>query len=140
MTNRETLKRAAELLRNHSVRLYGTEGTYEYELAAALDRMAEQEPVYVEQWNHGCNVLCADIDLWIPRCPHCGMPAPNASPQPTPEDVRDAARYRKLRKGPTDWYIGPEYSTYNDKIVDGEYYNHWGEDLDAAVDAMKEKP
>ena len=42
------------------------------------------EPV---AWNHGCNVLCASIDLWIDRCPHCGMPRPAA---PAPQEPTSA--------------------------------------------------
>lgn len=30
-------------------------------------------------WTHSCNALCIDgLELWIERCPHCGMPAPKA--------------------------------------------------------------
>ena len=30
-------------------------------------------------WKHSCNALCMDdVELWIPQCPHCGMPAPKA--------------------------------------------------------------
>ena len=39
------------------------------------------EPVYTARWNHGCNALCTEIDLWVNRCPHCGKPAPQAAMQ-----------------------------------------------------------
>lgn len=48
---------------------------------------------------------------------------------------RDAARYRWLRDNSENWYIGPDYTTYNDLVVSGEYKNHCGGDLDAAIDA-----
>jgi hypothetical protein len=38
------------------------------------------EPV---AWSHGCNALCANIDLWISSCPHCGKPRPAA---PVPQE------------------------------------------------------
>ena len=35
--------------------------------------LCEREPV---AWSHSCNVLCLDnVELWIAKCPHCGMPA-----------------------------------------------------------------
>ena len=49
-------------------------------LAALQEQAREGEAV---AWLHGCNVLCADIDLWIDRCPHCGKPRP-AAPAPQP--------------------------------------------------------
>ena len=42
-------------------------------------------------WHHGCNVLCADIDLWIDRCPHCGKPRP-AAPAPQPAQPSEPAQ------------------------------------------------
>lgn len=52
---------------------------------------------------------------------------------------RDAARYRWLRDNSENWYIGPDYTTYNDLVVSGEYKNHWGEALDSAIDAALAK-
>ena len=48
----------------------------------------------------------------------------------------DAELYRCLRDRVKGWYIGPEYSTYNDKIVDGEYVNYSGQALDTAINAV----
>lgn len=42
-------------------------------------------------WSHGCNVLCANIDLWVDRCPHCGKPRP-AAPAPQPEQPSEPAQ------------------------------------------------
>ena len=42
------------------------------------------EPV---AWSHGCNALCANIDLWIGSCPHCGKPRPAA---PVPQEPTSA--------------------------------------------------
>ena len=54
-------------------------------LLALADQMerAERdvEPAYTARWNHGCNALCTEIDLWVNRCPHCGKPAPQAAMQ-----------------------------------------------------------
>lgn len=30
------------------------------------------------KWNHGCNMMGMNIDLWLPACPQCGMPRPDA--------------------------------------------------------------
>jgi hypothetical protein len=54
-------------------------------LAALQEQAREGEAV---AWHHGCNVLCADIDLWIDRCPHCGKPRP-AAPAPQPAQPSD---------------------------------------------------
>lgn len=51
----------------------------------------------------------------------------------------DAARYRWLRDADHGWYVGPEYSTYNDVVVDGEYVNHSAEGLGAAIDAARQE-
>lgn len=55
MSTVDTLKRAADLLRNHGVRAYGTQvQTYEAALAAELEAMAEQEPVaWIDLRNDG---------------------------------------------------------------------------------------
>lgn len=50
-------------------------------------------------------------------------------------NARDAERYRWLRNKSDNWYIGPQYETYNDIVVKGEYANHFGKDLDAAIAA-----
>ena len=50
-------------------------------LLALADKWERAEPVYTACWNHGCNALCAEIDLWVNRCPHCGKPAPQAAMQ-----------------------------------------------------------
>ena len=75
------------------------------------------EPV---AWNHGCNVLCASIDLWIDRCPHCGMPRPAA---PAPQEPTSAvpvvrqmveALERKLPGGKqTDDFESSRIGDYN---------------------------
>ena len=62
------------------------------------------------------------------------QPAPSA-----PEDVmRDARRYLWLRNAALDWYVGPEYATYNDVVCSGEYCNYAGGGvaLDSAIDAL----
>lgn len=42
------------------------------------------ERTFVERWTHPCNALCLDnLELWIPRCIHCGHPAPSANPSAT---------------------------------------------------------
>ena len=50
---------------------------------------------------------------------------------------KDAARYQWLRNKGDGWYVGTEYATYNDKVVDGEFANYSGMqmELDAAIDA-----
>jgi len=53
----------------------------------------------------------------------------------------DAERYRLLPQ--LDWYVGPEYQTYNDVVCYGEYANHNASksELDNAIDAtMKGQP
>ena len=66
--------------------------------------------------------------------------APGAQPAPSvPEDVmRDARRYLWLRNAALDWYVGPEYATYNDVVCSGEYCNYAGGGvaLDSAIDAL----
>ena len=63
-----------------------------------------------------------------------------AQPAPSvPEDVmRDARRYLWLRNAALDWYVGPEYATYNDVVCSGEYCNYAGGGvaLDSAIDAL----
>ena len=56
---------------------------------AALAALQAREGEVVA-WHHGCNVLCADIDLWIDRCPHCGKPRP-AAPAPQPAQPSEPA-------------------------------------------------
>ena len=58
-------------------------------------------------------------------------------PNPPADVVRDAERYRWLRNEALEWYIGPEYGTYNDVIVQGEYKNYsaGGVALDSIIDA-----
>ena len=56
-----------------------------------------------------------------------------------PEDVmRDARRYLWLRNAALDWYVGPEYATYNDVVCSGECCNYAGGGvaLDSAIDAL----
>ena len=64
----------------------------------------------------------------------------DAQPAPSvPEDVmRDARRYLWLRNAALDWYVGPEYATYNDVVCSGEYCNYAGGGvaLDSAIDAL----
>jgi hypothetical protein len=52
----------------------------------------------------------------------------------------DAARYQWLRNKGDGWYVGTEYATYNDVVVDGECANYSGLQtrLDAAIDAAME--
>ena len=92
---------------------------------AQLAAIRAQEPV---AWNHGCNALCADIDLWIDHCPHCGKPRPAA---PAPQE-KDAARL--------DWYEAN--ATHVISVVD-TWYSRAGyllpmtkrKSLRAAIDA-----
>ena len=64
----------------------------------------------------------------------------SAQPAPSvPEDMmRDARRYLWLRNAALDWYVGPEYATYNDVVCSGEYCNYAGGGvaLDSAIDAL----
>jgi hypothetical protein len=45
--------------------------------------MTDLSPV-VNGWTHGCDALLQNITLWIPRCPHCGKPAPANAAAPAP--------------------------------------------------------
>ena len=64
----------------------------------------------------------------------------SAQPAPSvPENVmRDARRYLWLRNAALDWYVGPEYATYNDVVCSGECCNYAGGGvaLDSAIDAL----
>ncbi len=82
-------------------------------------------------------------DFHVERVTHW-MPLPDlpgAQPAPSvPEDVMrdDARRYLWLRNAALDWYVGPEYATYNDVVCSGEYCNYAGRGvaLDSAIDAL----
>ena len=76
-TTTDLLRRAAELLREN----YNPKSKAAADLDALADKWERAEPVYTACWNHGCNALCAEIDLWVNRCPHCGKPAPQAAMQ-----------------------------------------------------------
>lgn len=87
MTNHtNTFRRAAKFLRDYARALLTEEYRECNMLAAELDAIAKQEPVYVEGWTHGCDALLGEIDLWIPRCPHCGKEAPQ--PAKVPEEPK----------------------------------------------------
>ena len=38
---------------------------------AERDRL-KKNPVFVSEWEHGCDGVCANLKLWVERCPHCG--------------------------------------------------------------------
>ena len=52
--------------------------------------------------------------------------------------MRDARRYMWLRNAALDWYVGPEYSTYNDVVCAGVCCNlaGGGVALDSAIDDL----
>jgi len=54
---------------------------------------------------------------------------------------KDAERYRWLRNEVLDWYVGPKYETYNDRVCDGEYrdLSCGGVELDSVIDAALTK-
>ena len=81
-------------------------------LLAALQEQAREGEVVA--WHHGCNVLCADIDLWIDRCPHCGKPRP-AAPAPQPAQPETLVRYC-----PDCGSIGPVPASARDCCPDGQ--------------------
>jgi hypothetical protein len=56
---------------------------------AALSGEPTQAARFTDEWSHSCAGVCANITLWIPRCPHCGMPAALGKPQLSGE--RDGA-------------------------------------------------
>lgn len=41
-----------------------------------------QPPILLvgDEWEHGCDAACAQIKLWIDRCPHCGKPREPSTP------------------------------------------------------------
>jgi hypothetical protein len=42
-----------------------------------LNHAEDEEPILYRGWTHGCEALLQPaVRLWIPRCPHCGMPRP----------------------------------------------------------------
>lgn len=65
---------------------------------------------------------------------------PGAQPAPGAQNdmMRDARRYNWLRNDALHWYVGPEYSTYNDVVCSGECCNLAGAGiaLDSRIDAM----
>ena len=81
----DLLRRAADLLRiaaeTAPTDVYRNCHMQAASLLALADKWERAEPVYTACWNHGCNALCAEIDLWVNRCPHCGKPAPQAAMQ-----------------------------------------------------------
>ena len=70
---------------------------------------AAQEPV---AWNHGCNALCADIDLWIDHCPHCGKPRPAA---PAPQEPTSAVPVVRQMVEALD--LAAPYFTHNNQVT-----------------------
>ena len=45
-------------------------------LALIDERLQADEKEKPVAWNHGCSIVGMNIDLWLPKCPNCGMPAP----------------------------------------------------------------
>jgi hypothetical protein len=43
-------------------------------LFAAADHTPTKVDVAPVAWEHGCNALLQNIELWVDRCPHCGKP------------------------------------------------------------------
>ena len=117
-------------------------------LRAKIEAMEKQEP-YAFAVNfpdssrvelvHDLDDLCDDMTNEAHEVRKLYL-APGAQPAPSaPEDVmRDARRYLWLRNAALDWYVGPEYATYNDVVCSGEYCNYAGGGvaLDSAIDAL----
>lgn len=55
--------------------------THQRIVAAEARALAAEKDAgrYIDKWSHGCHALCAEIDLWIKNCPHCGKPAIDAA-------------------------------------------------------------
>lgn len=49
----------------------------------AVCKPAVHATALVPKWKHSCDGVCNQIDLWVPRCPHCGRPSPAAT-EPRP--------------------------------------------------------
>ena len=103
---------------------------------AELAAIRAQEPV---AWNHGCNALCADIDLWIDHCPHCGKPRP-AAPAPQELNLQVVSAFGQAQEA------FEERDTLRAKMVplekDAERYRWWcdtGNDI-LAKDTIGGKP
>ena len=88
------------------------------------------EPV---AWSHGCNALCANIDLWISSCPHCGKPRPAAPvPQEQTSAVPVVEQLVEAAKANHQWHVDhDDYGGYlesdlwqqtNDAIAAGQQY------------------
>ena len=112
------------------------------ELRAKIERMEKQESV-ATVIKEGDSRYWMSERLWTfpdGKYPLYAQAGAQAQPAPSvPGDVmRDARRYRWLRNDALDWYVGPEYSTYNDVVCSGECYNLAGAGiaLDARIDAM----
>lgn len=55
---------------------------------------------FVDEWTHGCDALLNNITLWIPRCPHCGKPAPTSVAPPRPQaSAEDVALVDEVMRG-----------------------------------------
>ena len=65
------------------VRIYLIRALYTTPPPAAQEMTSAVPVVEPVAWSHGCNALCANIDLWISSCPHCGKPRPAA---PVPQE------------------------------------------------------
>ena len=87
-----------------------------------------------------CVVVESDWPEYEPTWKAIEARVTGAQPAPSvPENVmRDARRYLWLRNAALDWYVGPEYATYNDVVCSGEYCNYAGGGvaLDSAIDAL----
>ena len=88
-----------------------------------------------------CVVVEADWPEYEPTWKAIEVRVTGERPAPSvPEDVMrdDARRYLWLRNAALDWYVGPEYATYNDVVCSGEHCNYAGGGvaLDSAIDAM----
>ena len=83
-------------------------------------KLKQQEPIgYAYAHQDFVGSVIGEKGEWAPSEVPLYL-APGA--QQVQEDAKDAARYRAL---PTlDWYVGPEYATYNDVVVEGEYANY----------------
>ena len=53
-------------------------------LAALQPEPASGPQTFVDGWTHGCAAVCANIELWVARCPNCGMP--HIQPEPASGD------------------------------------------------------
>lgn len=103
-------------------------------LAAHEAEQAAQPEAAQAGWKHDCAALLQnDVELWVPRCPHCGKPSPSLTAEQE-RDKLDAERYRWLRDPATDLDSLAELNWLKPGET-GEVYS--GTKLDAAIDSAR---